>query len=161
MQELANYKTEIEKNGVIAFVPRGNSMWPFLKNKGQSVIIRKRISEERLEPFSVIFYERSNGAFVLHRVLRLIDGGYVVCGDSQFELEKVEEEQIFGVMEGFYHGKKYIKATDSRYLKKVDKWYKKKTWRKFRINCFNFKNRVIGKLKRIAKKILRWENKNV
>ena len=60
MQEVANYKTEIEKNGVIAFVPRGNSMWPILKNRGQSVIIRKKTAEEKLAPFAVAFYERKS-----------------------------------------------------------------------------------------------------
>ncbi len=161
MQDITNYKIEIEKNGVIAFVPKGNSMWPILKNKGQSVIIRKKTAEEIIEPFAVIFYERENGSLVLHRVLELRNNSYIVCGDSQFELEKVYERQVFGVMEGFYNRKKYIKATDPTYLKKVRNWYKRKTLRKIRINCFNFKNRVISKLKRIVKKIFREEKNNV
>lgn len=161
MEIEANYKTEIEKNQVISFVPRGNSMWPILKNRGQSVIIRKKNLEERLGVYAVAFYERENGAFVLHRILKVCEGGYVFCGDSQFDLEFVKEEQIFGVLEGFYQGKKYIKVTDTHYLKRVERWYKRKTWRKIRIKCFNFKNRVVGKLKRIIKKILGKEDKNV
>lgn len=161
MQKDSNYKIEIEKNGVIAFVPRGNSMWPILKNKGQSVIIHKKTEKDKITRFSVIFYERSNGALVLHRVLGFCEQGYIVCGDSQFDLEKVKDEQIFGVMEGFYSGKKYIEATDKAYLNRVEKWYKRKTLRKIRLKCFNFKNRVISKLKRIAKKILKREKNNV
>ena len=38
----ANYRTELEKNNVIAFVPGGNSMWPMLKNRGQSVIVQPK-----------------------------------------------------------------------------------------------------------------------
>ena len=161
MQEVANYKTEIEKNGVIAFVPRGNSMWPILKNRGQSVIIRKKTAEEKLAPLTVAFYERKSGAFVLHRVMSTRENGYVMCGDSQFTHEFVEESQVFGVMEGFYHGKKYIKVTNPKYIKKVKNWYKRKNWRKFCLKCFYFKNRVISKLKRIIKKCIKKGEGNV
>ncbi len=43
----ACYKTELDKNGAIAFVPSGNSMWPILKNKGQSVIVVKKDGSAR------------------------------------------------------------------------------------------------------------------
>ena len=145
-----DYKNEIIKNGVIAFVPGGNSMWPMLKNKGQSVIVQRK--EARLKKYDVAFYYRTNGAFVLHRVIEAIDGGYVICGDSQFTLEKVDEERVFGVMTGFYRGEKYIEATDEKYIRKVERWYKHKTWRKFRLKIFFFNQRVKGKLKRIFKR---------
>ena len=63
---MENYKTQLEKNGAIAFVPGGNSMWPTLKNRGQSVVIVKK--EQKLKPMDVAFYQRVDGAFVLHRV---------------------------------------------------------------------------------------------
>lgn len=148
MQETANYKTELEKNGAIAFVPRGNSMWPIIKNHKQSVIIRKKELSERLKPLDVAFYLRKNGAFVLHRVISLTEQGYVMCGDSQYALEQVEEGQVFGVLEGFYKGKKYVKATDTKYIKKVKKWYSRKFLRKLRLKCFYLRNRIINKLKR-------------
>ena len=116
-ESVRNYKTELEKNGVIAFVPGGNSMWPTLKNRGQSVIIVKK--EKRLNKFDVAFYQRSDGTFVLHRVMEIIDGGYVMLGDSQFTTEKVAEGQVFGVMSGFYRGKKYVEVTDQKYLKEM------------------------------------------
>ena len=148
MREM-NYKTELEKNGAIAFVPRGNSMWPIIKNHKQSVIVRKKDPDERLKPLDVAFYLRKNGAFVLHRVMSVTDNGYVMCGDSQYILEVVEEEQVFGVLEGFYKGKKYVKATDEKYLKRVRKWYSRKLCRKIRLKLFYFRNRVVGKLIRI------------
>ncbi len=149
MQETANYKTELDKNGAIAFVPRGNSMWPIIKNHKQSVIIRKKEPSERLKPFDVAFYLRENGAFVLHRIISVTERGYLACGDSQFDLEMVSEEQVFGVLEGFYKGKRYVKATDAKYLKRVKKWYARKRSRKFRLKCFYLRNRIINKIKRI------------
>ena len=150
MQEIADYKSQIEKNNVIAFVPGGNSMWPILKNKKQSVIVQKK--QARLKKFDVGFYQRDNGAFVLHRVMQVIDGGYVMCGDSQFNTEKVKEENVFGVMEGFYQGKKYIEVTNPKYIKRVKSWYLHKFRRKVRLKMFYFSNRVKNKLARIFKR---------
>ena len=147
MNSNSDYKTELEKNGAIAFVPGGNSMWPTLKNRGQSVIVKKK--SERLKKFDVALYQRYNGAFVLHRVIEPVKDGYIICGDSQFTLENVKEEQVFGVMEGFYRGKKYIVCTDKKYCKEVERWYKRKNWRKFRLKCFFFWQRVKNKLRRI------------
>ena len=147
----ANYRTELLKNGAIAFVPSGNSMWPILKNRKQSVIAVKKT--EKLRRFDVALYERDNGAFVLHRVMKSTDYGYVICGDSQFSLEKVREEQVFGVMSGFYSGKKFVSCKDEKYAAKVEKWYGRPTLRKIRLKFFYFRLRVKGFIKRVMNKL--------
>lgn len=146
----SDYRTELNRNGVIAFVPGGNSMWPILKNRGQSVIVK--VKTERLKVFDVAFYERKNGTFVLHRVMEVVDGGYIMLGDSQFEKERVKEEQVFGVMQGFYHGKKYVETTSPKYLKKVERWHARKRRRKIKLKAFYFTQRLKNKLKRIFSK---------
>ncbi len=135
-----DYKSELEKNNVIAFVPRGNSMWPTLKNNGQSVIVEKK--KERLNPLDVAFYQRADGAFVLHRVMEVKEDGYVICGDSQYTLEKVQEEQVFGKMLGFYRKDNYVEVTDPNYISKVKKWYKRKLLRKIRLKFFYLRLRL-------------------
>ena len=75
-----------------------------------------------------------------------------MCGDSQFVLEKVDEDQIFGVMLGFYRGKKFIDCNDQKYIKKVRKWYKSTKHRKFRVKLFFLKEGVKNKLKRIFRR---------
>ena len=77
-----DYKTELEKNGILAFVPGGNSMWPTLKNRGQSVVVL--VKKEKLKRYDVALYLRDNGTFVLHRVIEPTEWGYIICGDSQF-----------------------------------------------------------------------------
>ena len=147
MEEIVrNYKTELEKNGAIAFVPGGNSMWPTLKNRGQSVIVVKK--EERLNRYDVAFYQRADGTFVLHRVMEVIEGGYIMLGDSQFTTEKVAEGQVFGVMSGFYRGKKFVDVKDKKYLKEIKNYFKRKKLRAFRLKCFYLKIRIKNKLKR-------------
>ena len=131
-----DYAAQIEKQGEIAFVPRGNSMWPFIKNKGQTVVIARK--SERLNKYDVAFYSNDGVHAVLHRVIEVLPDGYVLCGDSQFAPEKVTEEKVFGVMKCFYQGKKCIDANDQRYLKKVKKWHKNQKIRKFKVKLFFF-----------------------
>ncbi len=142
-----DYKAKLNENKILAFVPSGNSMWPTLKNKGQSVVVKAK--EERLEKYDVALYVRGQKTFVLHRVLEVLEDGYIMCGDSQFVLEKVSEDQIFGKMIGFYRGKKYIDCNDEKYKKQVRNLYKRKTLRKCRVKFFFLKKRIINKLKRI------------
>ena len=131
-----NYIEELNKNGVIAFVPKGNSMWPTLKNKKQSVIVKKK--DKKLRPMDVAIYKRESGSNVLHRVIKTTKLGYIMCGDSQFNLEKVKEENVYGVMTGFYRGKRYIDVRDVDYVEKVKKWYKNERLRKFYVKTFYF-----------------------
>lgn len=147
IRNVAAYKEEVEKRGVISFVPNGVSMWPILKNRGQSVIVEKK--NRKLVKYDVAFYQRPSGACVLHRVLEVTDDGYVMCGDSQFVLEDVKEEQVFGVMTGFYSKGKYIPSNDPKYLGRVERWYGRKVRRKVKITIFMFFIRVKNKLKRI------------
>ena len=133
-----DYAQELVKNGVIAFVPRGNSMWPTLKNKGQSVIVK--LKTDKLKPMDVALYRRENGSNVLHRVMRTTKLGYVMCGDSQFTLENVKEDCVYGVMAGFYRGKRYVEVTDPDYIEQVKTWYSNEKRRKFRVKTFFFFN---------------------
>ncbi len=145
-----DYRTELKKNNITAFVPKGNSMWPTLKNKKQSVVVQAK--KGRLKEFDVALYVRGQNFFVLHRVMKVLPDGYIFCGDSQFDLEKVLEEQIFGVMIGFYRGNKYIDCQDEKYIAKVKKWYKRKGYRKLRIKFFYFIEGIKGKLKRVFRR---------
>lgn len=141
MQEL---KAEIEKRGIISFVPSGKSMWPFFKSRKQSVIVEKKT--ERLKKFDVGFYVSKNGALALHRVIKVEKEGYVFSGDSTIREESVKEEKVFGVMKGFYKGKRYIDANDKKYLKKVEKWYSNEEKRRRKVDRYlhrvNIKKRI-------------------
>lgn len=132
----------------IAFVPKGDSMWPFLKNKKQTVIINKDYSD--ILEFDVILYSRANGDKILHRVIKVTEKGLICSGDSQFVLEKVNLSQVEGVMVGFYKKDKY-QQVDQNYREKVRKFYKNSNKRKRKIKRFFFTKKVLYKIKRIIK----------
>lgn len=154
---LSDCIAELVKNGVIAFVPSGNSMWPTLKNKKQSVIVKKKT--ERLKPFDVALYRRENGTNVLHRVMKVVNDGYIMCGDSQFTLEKVMEDNVFGVMTEFYRGKRCVQVTDADYIAQVKRLFRHNGLRRFRVKAFYLRQRLIGFPIRVLRRIFRKKRK--
>lgn len=150
-RENDDYRSQLLKTGVIAFVPGGNSMWPTLKNRKQSVIVKKK--EGKLKKWDVALYRRGSGTNVLHRVIEPTDFGYIICGDSQFVLEKVAEEQVYGVMVGFYRGKKYIDVTDKAYIDEVTRLYSDEKKRKKRVNRFFRTQRILSIPKSVIRKL--------
>lgn len=144
--ETLNYKTEIEKNGVITFVPTGNSMLPFIKNHKYTVIAVKKT--ERLKPLDVALYTVGD-KYVLHRVLAVKEGYYIICGDNRPEYEKVNEDDVFGVITGYYKGKKYVDCNDPAYIKKIKKWYKNEKTRKRKIKRIYRNISIKHKFKRL------------
>ncbi len=146
IRTVKDVKSDVTRKGEAAFVPRGNSMWPFLKNGGQTVIIG--VPKRPFSVYDVIFFTRADGTEVLHRIIGFDGNDLLVCGDSQFTVERVSPQAVFAVMNGFYKGKRYVECSDEKYLKDVEKWYKRKIIRKIRLKFF-----YLGlKIKRIFKR---------
>lgn len=142
----ADYISVLNEKGVLSFVPAGNSMWPFIKNRKQTVIVKK--SDGLFNQNDVVFFRRQDGSCVLHRVLQVFPDYLVVRGDSQINSEKVQKENVFGILEGFYKGEKYISVTDEKYQKKVTRWCKNSFFTRLRKKIFYFRNRVKNHFKR-------------
>ena len=148
--EINALSEQLNTSGAISFVPGGNSMWPTLKNKGQSVIVAKKTAP--LNKFDVALFVHEKAGLVLHRVISVVDGGYITCGDSQFTTENVKEDDVLGVMIGFYVKDKYIDVSLQKHKEKIERWYKHKKIRKIKIKRFYFTLAVKAKLKRIFSK---------
>lgn len=147
--EKANYLDVLEKTGTLSFVPNGNSMWPFIKNRIQTVIIQKPTKTPNV--YDVVFYLRPDGNYVLHRVIADDGDCFIVRGDSLLVDEKIEKSSVIGVMTGFYKGKTFVSANDPNYLAEVEKWHKHTPLTKLKIKNFHFWQRVKNKLKGIFK----------
>lgn len=146
-QEISALSEQLNSSGAIAFVPGGNSMWPTLKNKWQSVIVTKITAP--IKKFDVVLFKHERAGLVLHRVISFFDGGFITCGDSQFTTETVRKEDVLGIMSGFYVKEKYVDVSNEKYIKKIERWYKRKNLRKFKIKRFYFALAVKAKIKKI------------
>lgn len=105
----------IQEQGKIVTVPVGISMWPMLKNRKDHIVI---VAVDRpLRKYDIPMYRRSATHFVLHRIIKIRkDGGYVICGDNLWRKEyHVKDEDIVGVLAGFFKGNHYIDCEKNRW----------------------------------------------
>ncbi|MBQ6381189.1 MAG: hypothetical protein IJJ41_06295 [Clostridia bacterium] len=113
-----DYQRVLQKNGVLSFTPGGISMWPIISNRADTVIIE--VPKGILKKYDVAFYTRESGQPVLHRVLKVNEDSYDMCGDSQTAVEKgVPHSAVFGVMTGYYKNGKFIDCRKNVFYKCV------------------------------------------
>ena len=85
----------LESGGEFQMYPKGTSMLPLLREGSDWVMLVK--PEGQLSSGDIIFYRRSSGAYVLHRIVRVNEGNYVLCGDNQIQMENdIRREQVIG-----------------------------------------------------------------
>ena len=81
--------------GEFRLYPHGSSMLPLLRQGRDSVALR--LLDRAVKPQDILFYQRQDGSYVLHRVKACTPDGMTLWGDNQFELEYgVTQEQIIG-----------------------------------------------------------------
>ena len=87
----------LESGGEFRLFPKGTSMLPLIR-QGRDSVTLKRNFESGAKKHDIAFYRRRDGAFVLHRVMKLDkNGDYIMCGDNQTRLEKgIKREMIIG-----------------------------------------------------------------
>lgn len=68
-----------ENDKTFSFPINGTSMQPFLKT-GDVVTVAKPIN---LKKYDIILYLRDNGQYVLHRIVKIKNGAFVLLGDHQ------------------------------------------------------------------------------
>ena len=141
-----NIKNLLEKDGRYVGTTVGVSMLPMIRSGKDVVVIAKK--RERLKEYDVALYIRSDSAYILHRVLKVIDGGYIIRGDNCYSDEKVPEYAVIGYLEGYFKGEKYIDcATDKKYKKYYTRRIKFYKPRKFFVVC-------VRKIKSVIKAVL-------
>lgn len=144
----SDLKSVLEKDKMLAFVPGGNSMWPTLKNRKQSVVIVEK--QGRLKELDIALFLMKN-KYCLHRVIKVTETGYLCRGDGRYTGEEVLEEQVIGFVEGFYKGKKYVSTKDEKYILKSKKWVNSKIKRPFLIRIYTIKQKIKWLLLKIFK----------
>ncbi len=131
----------IESGAEFRLNPRGRSMYPTIIEGEDSVVLAKPVN---LKVRDAVFYRRENGQYVLHRIVKIHDGLYDMCGDSQIDIEKdVPESCIIAKMTGIYKKDVYFRTDDKEYANKIKIFCHKKAIKRF-----------LYRVKRRVKKIL-------
>lgn len=120
----------LEENGVYVCVVSGNSMWPLLRDREDTVVLRPK--KQRLNVLDVALY-KSQDNYVLHRVIKVMEEGYVMRGDNTYLDEIVKEEAVFGVLEGFHRDGEYFPVAHKKCVKYAKKRLRSYNLRRFRL----------------------------
>lgn len=115
----------------VRFSPRGTSMLPLLRPGMDSVVLRPL--PEKLKKYDLPLYQRGDGQYVLHRVIRAGDT-YTCIGDNQFEQETgLEHHQMIALVSEFTRSGKEYTVEDWQYRLYCRFWHYtrpvRKIWR--------------------------------
>ena len=129
---MASFEELLHKDGKLVYRTRGVSMLPMLHENRDLVIIR--VPSSRLKKHDVALYRRGTD-YVLHRVIGVEEGGYRILGDNTYNVERVAESDVIGVLTEFVRRGRTIPVTDRRYLAYVRFWRGIYPLRKAVVSC--------------------------
>ena len=91
---------KLNEGGSVTFSPRGTSMLPMLV-EGEDTITLVKVNR-KIRKYDVIFYKRDDGAYVLHRVVKIKKDGYVLRGDNQYINEYgIKDDMVIGILSSY------------------------------------------------------------
>ena len=137
----------LREKGLYVSTTAGVSMYPMLRDRRDTIMIRP--VEGRLKKYDVPLYRRGE-AYVLHRIVKVLPGSYVICGDNCFKKEYgIREEQILGVLDGFCRDGKQVDMDGIPYRLYVRSWVflypVRACWKRLRIALGRVKQHLSGK----------------
>jgi hypothetical protein len=96
-EDMTTFEEEIAKNGRLVYTNVGDSMRPLIRQGRDLLIIEK--PQGRLKKYDVPLYKRDSGQYVLHRIVKIKNGEYYICGDNRAFIERgITDRHIIGVL---------------------------------------------------------------
>ena len=115
------FEEEIERSGRLIYTNVGDSMLPLIRQDRDILIIEK--PHGRLRKYDVPLYRRDSGKYVLHRILKVRDDDYVICGDNRWKKEYgITDRHIIGVLTAVVRDGKEVPVTSLKYRIYVTVW---------------------------------------
>ena len=103
----------IKQNGSCRVVVTGNSMFPFLHHKEDTVILSELTDPPKKG--DILFYTRPSGQCVLHRVMKADGDPIIFCGDAHYLTEPVRREKLVAKAIAVDRGKKVVSFDSFRW----------------------------------------------
>ena len=104
-------------------------MLPMLRQGIDDVVLSPL--PEKLKKYDLPLYQRDDGHFVLHRIVR-VGETYTCIGDNQFELEHgLRHDQMIAVVTAFYRAGEYHGVSELGYQIYCRLWHYSRSLRHF------------------------------
>ena len=137
------FEDVLARDGRLVYTNVGDSMKPLIRQDRDLLVIEK--PNGRLKKYDVPLYRRDSGQYVLHRILKVREHDYVICGDNRCKKETgISDRQIIGVLTAVVRNGKEVPVTALRYRVYVHLW----------CDCFPLRVLFI-KTKRLAARLLK------
>ncbi len=134
-------KELVEEGKEVSFLVSGSSMSPFLIHQRDYVYFKK--PDRKLKVGDIVFFQRENGRYIMHRIYKVRQQGYDIVGDNQTEIERsVKREQIFAIITKVKRNGKIIQPMDLtwKFFEKV--WIRIIPLRRLLIRLYGVKYRA-------------------
>ncbi|MCM3633402.1 S24/S26 family peptidase [Paenibacillus camelliae] len=101
-------QSTLEQQLDISLPVTGNSMQPLWMHNRDSVVLTP-CDPYTLKKGDVVLYRRATGQIVLHRIVKVNEESYDLCGDAQVDIERgLPKRQVLAVMTSFTrNGRQY------------------------------------------------------
>ena len=116
---MTTFEEMLAVDGRLVYKTRGVSMRPMLKQDRDLVVIET--PDKTLQKYDVALYKRGK-SLVLHRIIKVKDGYYIIRGDNTYDNEKVPYGAVIGVLTGFNRKGKEYTVYDRPYRAYVRFW---------------------------------------
>ena len=101
---------ELRKHGTYATNTVGTSMRPLFKTHRDAVFLA--VPQEKIKKYDVLLYRDPLDRYLLHRVIGIKDGVYVIRGDNTYKKEYVPADNIIGILTEFNRKGKHGSVED-------------------------------------------------
>lgn len=116
------FREQLAMGQTVRFSPKGTSMLPMLRQGRDQVVLSPL--PETLRKYDLPLYQRDNGQYVLHRIVKVETDSYTCMGDNQFQPEPgVRRGQMIAVVTAFYRDGRLHRVTDLSYRAYCRVWY--------------------------------------
>ena len=146
----------IEDQSFYVGTTSGVSMYPMLRHRRDTVIVGP--VEGKLKKYDVPVY-KSDGKYIMHRVIKVMPDHYIIRGDNCINKEYVTQDMIIGKLDEFYRNPKDVSSDKMRDVKPVRmNGWKYKLYSRIWVKIFPIRlmyKKVRGLLGRVKRKVLK------
>ncbi len=131
-------KEKLAAGQTVTFSPHGTSMLPMIRQGIDTVELAPL--PDKLKKYDLPLYQRDNGQYVLHRIVKAKNDTFTCIGDNQFVFEHgVEMRQMIAVVVSFKHKGKVRSVNSFGYRFYCRFWHYTRPIRHFyRLCCAHF-----------------------
>lgn len=147
----ATFEEILQRDGRLVYTSVGDSMRPFIRS-GKDLLVIERV-DGRLKRYDAPLYRRDSGQYVLHRILKVRENDYVICGDNRWQRETgITDRHILGVLTAIVRDGKTLSVRDPAYQRQVRLWC-----RFFWLRAMILWTKALPG--RVRRKLKRWKNR--